>query len=65
MLPHGWARLYPTLVVTTPKYVRICCVDVFVLTLTHRHNAVRGHMRGSNNSGAEDYLRRKTNKNTT
>ena len=31
-----------------------------VPTLTHRYNAVRGHRSGSNNSGAEDYLRRKT-----
>ena len=31
-----------------------------VLTLTHRYNnAVRGHRTRSNNSGAEDYLRRK------
>ena len=36
---------------------------VVVLTLTHRYNAVRGHRTGSNNSGAEDYLRRKTKKN--
>ena len=35
---------------------------VVVLTLTHRYNAVRGRRTGSNNSGAEDYLRRKTNK---
>ena len=27
------------------------------------YNAVRGHRTGSNNSGAEDYLSRKTNKN--
>ena len=38
-------------------------VVVVVLRLTHRCNAVRGHRTGSNNSGAEDYLRRKTNKN--
>ena len=38
-------------------------IVVVVLTLTHRYNAVRGHRTGSNNSGAEDYLRRKTNKN--
>ena len=37
-------------------------VVVVVLTLTHGYNAVRGHRTGSNNSGAEDYLRRKTNK---
>ena len=31
---------------------------VVVLTLTNRYNAVRGHRRtGSNNSGAENYLR--------
>ena len=35
---------------------------VVVLTLTHGCNAVRGHRTGSNNSGAEDYLRRETNK---
>ena len=29
------------------------------LTLPHRYNAVRGNRTGSNNSGAEDYLRRK------
>ena len=38
-------------------------VVVVVLTLlTHRYEAVRGHRTGSNNSGAEDYLRRETNK---
>ena len=38
-------------------------VVVVVLTLlTHRYEAVRGHRTGSNNSGAEDYLRRKTHK---
>ena len=35
---------------------------MIVLTLSHRYNAVRGHRTGSNNSGAEDYLRRITNK---
>ena len=40
-------------------------IVVVVLTLTHGYNAVRGHRTGSNNSGAEDYFRRrKTNKNT-
>ena len=34
-------------------------VAVIVVTSTHRYNAVRGHRTGSNNSGAEDYLRRK------
>ena len=34
-------------------------VVVVVLTLTHGYNAVRGRRTGSNNSGAEDYLRRK------
>ena len=38
-------------------------VVAVVLTLTHGYNAVRGHKSGSSNSGAEDYLRRKTNKN--
>ena len=37
-------------------------VHSVVLTLTHGYNAVRGHRTGSNNSGAEDDLRRKTNK---
>ena len=37
-------------------------VVVVVLTLTRRYNAVRGHRTGSNNSGAENYLR-KTNNN--
>ena len=32
---------------------------VVVLTLTHRHNAVRGSRTGSNNSRVEDHLRRK------
>ena len=41
---------------TTPKH------DVVVLTLTYRYSAVRCHSAGSNNSGAVDYLRRKTNK---
>ena len=36
-------------------------LGVVVLTLTHRYNAVRGHMTGSNNSRAEDYLKMKTN----
>ena len=35
-------------------------VVVVVLTLAHGYNAVRGHRTGSNNSGAENYLRRKT-----
>ena len=35
-------------------------IVVDVITLTHRYNAVLGHRTGSNNSGAEYYLRRKT-----
>ena len=31
-------------------------------TLPNPYNAVRGHRTGANNSGAEDYLRGKTNK---
>ena len=31
----------------------------YFVVLTHRYNAVRGHTTGANNSGAEDYLRRK------
>ena len=42
--------------------IPIVAVVVFVLTLTHRCNAVRGHRTGSDNSVAEDYLRKKTNK---
>ena len=43
--------------------VVVIVVVLVVLTSTHRYNALRGHRRtGSNNSGAEDYLRRKTNK---
>ena len=44
---------------TAVLYERV--VVVFTL-LSHGYNAVRGHRIGSNNSGAEDYLRRKTNK---
>ena len=47
---------------TWPTYlVYIIIVVVVVLTLTRRYNPVRGHRTGSNNSGAEDYLMRKTN----
>ena len=51
------------------KHVSLACAPravwgiAVILTLTHRCNAVRGHRTGSNNSGAENYLRRKTNKN--
>ena len=38
-------------------------IVVAVLTLTHRYSTIRGHSTGSNNSGVEDYLRRKTNNN--
>ena len=40
-------------------------LGVVVLTLTHRYNAVRGHMTGSNNSGGEDYPRREKKKKET
>ena len=40
--------------------VLLLFVVVVVLTLARRLNAARGHRAGSNNSGAEDYLRRKT-----
>ena len=36
---------------------------IVVHIFTHHYNGVRGHRTGSNKSGAEDYLRRKTNKN--
>ena len=39
-----------------------CCFPVF-LTINNRYDAVRGHRTGSTNSGVEDYLTRKTNKN--
>ena len=48
--------------VTYDHTIPIVAVVVFVLTLTHRCNAVRGHRTGSDNSGAEDYPRRKTKK---
>ena len=41
---------------------RVVVVVVVVVTLSHGYNAVRGHRTCSNNSGAEGYLRRKTNK---
>ena len=37
----------------------LCSNILVVLRLTRHHNAVRGHRTGSNNSGVEDYLRRK------
>ena len=41
------------------RFARIYCFGV-VLTLTPPYNnAVRGHRTDSNNSGVEDYLRRK------
>ena len=40
-------------------YVLVVVFIVVVLTLTHGRNAGRGHRTGSNNSGVEDYLRRK------
>ena len=42
--------------------VAVVVAVVVVFTLTHRCNAVRGHRTDSNNSGAEDYLWRKTSK---
>ena len=42
------------------SWVMRVVVVVVVLALIHRYNAVRGHRTGSNNSGAEDDLRRKT-----
>ena len=44
-----------------PCYTMLLFSPLLVLTWTHRYNAVGGHRTGSNNSGAEDYLRRKTN----
>ena len=38
-----------------PGIVVVVVVGV-ALTLTHVYNAVSGHGRGFNNSGAEDYL---------
>ena len=48
-------------VVVVVVIVVVVIDDVDVITLlSHGYNAVRGHRTGSNNSGAEDYLRRKT-----
>ena len=66
-IPGTWCGIQHTLlysVMTTEHntwYDDMIVVFV-VLTLSHGYNAVRGHRTGSNNSGAEDYLRRKTNK---
>ena len=46
-----------------PQSMLTLVVVVLTLLLSHGYNAVRGHRTGSDNSGAEDYLRRKTNKN--
>ena len=46
------------------KFYSKSSVVVVVLRLTHRYNGVRGHMTGSNNSGSEQFLKKKTNKNT-
>ena len=46
---HG--RMYVVVVLTSP------------IQLTHRFNAVGGHRTGANSSGADDCLRRKTDKN--
>ena len=48
---------------TATRNVVVLVVVVVVRTLTHRYIAVRGHRTGSTNSGVEDYLTRKTNKN--
>ena len=47
--------------VTRVRAFSVCtlCSTAVVLTLTHRHNAVRSHRTGSNNFGVEDYLRTK------
>ena len=55
--------LMPVVMVVVMMAVLVVLEVVVVgLTLTHRYNAVRGHRTGSNNSGVEDYIRRK-NKN--
>ena len=54
--------LCPTPKVMPRFVVVVVVVVVVVFTLTHGYNAVRRHRTGSNNSGAEDYLRRKTKK---
>ena len=41
----------------------VVVVVVVVVSFTHRYNAVCGHRTGSHNSGMEDCLMRKTNKN--
>ena len=42
----------------------VVVVGGVVLTLTHQYDAVRGHRTGSNNSGAEDYLKKKNEQKT-
>ena len=51
--------LVPQNVPSAYAVVVVVVVVVVVLTLSHGYNAVRGHRTGSNNSGTEDYLRRK------
>ena len=61
--PPPWKQILPVLNSVPWCYIgkkSIFEPDV-VLSLTHRCNAVRGHRTGSGNSGAEDYLRSKTN----
>ena len=60
------APLYHSLLLQSASLVvvAVVVVVVVVLTLTYRYNAVRGHRTGCNNSGAEDYLRRKTKNRT-
>ena len=55
----------PTLIGLLTSLMNSTVVSLFVvgLTLTHHdYNAVRGHRKGTNNSGAEDYFRKETNK---
>ena len=54
LVPQNVPSAYAVVVV-----VVVVVAVVVVLTLSHGYNAVRGHRTGSNNSGTEDYLRRK------
>ena len=61
---HGSVASFSAVVGSSYLAPHIHCDSVVVvLTLTRHYNAVRGGRTGSNNSRAENYLRRKTNKN--
>ena len=57
-----WSKLFLTRRGSSTEELSDTVVVTVFLTLIYRYSAARGHRKGSNNSGAEDYLRRKTNK---